>query len=477
MDWETVRSTFKQVWGYDDFRPPQGEVIANLLARQDSMIVLATGSGKSICFQLPALLQNGLTLVISPLLSLIEDQVKDLQSRNLAAAALHSSLSNLDRKQVFRSIPSLRLLYLSPETLLSKSVWERLSDPDLAIVGMMIDEAHCLGQWGDSFRPDYRRLGVVRSALMAHKPASHGKMAIAAFTATADPKTQSAVTSCLKLHKPQVIRTSPYRSHLSLNVAIAWTMAGRKSQTLKFIQAERGKSGLIYVRSRRETEELAQWLRAESFNTCAYHGGLPSSERREIERKWLCGIYPFVIATSAFGLGINKPDVRWIIHYHSPLTLSEYIQEVGRAGRDGKYAKALMLVSEPTGILDSSDRNRQDFFLQEQYKLRYKAQMLIPKLPPRGKYEEVSRSFPEAAIALGLLHSLGKLIWHNPFEYQILNSKTELPDYDRTALDQMQNYISSKSCRWAFLMSAFGFSQEAKSLKCGICDRCLKFNS
>ena len=305
MDWETVRSTFKQVWGYDDFRPPQGEVIANLLARQDSMIVLATGSGKSICFQLPALLQNGLTLVISPLLSLIEDQVKDLQSRNLAAAALHSSLSNLDRKQVFRSIPSLRLLYLSPETLLSKSVWERLSDPDLAIVGMMIDEAHCLGQWGDSFRPDYRRLGVVRSALMAHKPASHGKMAIAAFTATADPKTQSAVTSCLKLHKPQVIRTSPYRSHLSLNVAIAWTIAGRKSQTLKFIQAERGKSGLIYVRSRRETEELAQWLRAESFNTCAYHGGLPSSERREIERKWLCGIYPFVIATSAFGLATN----------------------------------------------------------------------------------------------------------------------------------------------------------------------------
>ncbi|AFY74742.1 ATP-dependent DNA helicase, RecQ family [Synechococcus sp. PCC 7502] len=303
MDWDTVRTKFKQVWGYDDFRPPQGEVIANLLARQDSMVILATGSGKSICFQLPALLQNGLTLVVSPLLSLIEDQVKDLQSRNLAAAALHSSLSSLERKQVFKRISSLRLLYLSPETLLSKPVWERLSDPDLVIVGMMIDEAHCLGQWGDSFRPDYRRLGVVRSALMTHKPASHGNMAIAAFTATADPKTQSDLKSCLKLHTPQLIRTSPYRSNLSLNVAIAWTMAGRKSQTLKFIQAHKGQSGLIYVRSRRDTEELAEWLKGQSFLTSAYHAGLPSSEKREIERKWLVGGYPFVIASSAFGLG------------------------------------------------------------------------------------------------------------------------------------------------------------------------------
>jgi ATP-dependent DNA helicase RecQ len=474
MDWETVRSTFKQVWGYDDFRPPQGEVIANLLARQDSMVVLATGSGKSICFQLPALLQDGLTIVVSPLLSLIEDQVKDLQNRNLAAAALHSSLSTLDRQQVLRNFSRLRLLYISPETLLSKPVWEKLSNPDLVIVGMMIDEAHCLGQWGDSFRPDYRRLGVVRSALMAHKPASHGNMAIAAFTATADPKNQSDLKSCLKLKNPQVISTSPYRANLSLNVAIAWTMAGRKSQALKFIQSFRSQSGLVYVRSRRDTEKLAQWFKDQSFTTCAYHGGLPSSEKRAIERRWQTGAYPFVVCTSAFGLGINKADVRWVLHYQSPLTLSEYIQEVGRAGRDQKNAKALMLVSEPTGILDPSDRTRQTYFVQEQQKLRHQAQILIPKLPQRGKYAEVSRLFPDAAIALGLLHSHGKLIWHDPFEYQILSTKPDLPSYDRTALDQMQSYISTNSCRWSFLMATYGFNQEAKGLKCGICDRCLK---
>jgi len=182
MDWQTVRSTFTQIWGYEDFRPPQGEVIANLLARRDSMVVLATGSGKSICFQLPAILQEGLTIVVSPLLSLMEDQVKDLQSRNLAAAALHSSLSTLDRQQVIRDFSKLRLLYISPETLLSKPVWEKLSDPNLLIVGMMIDEAHCLSQWGDTFRPDYRRLGAVRQALRQYKPKSHGNIAIAALT-------------------------------------------------------------------------------------------------------------------------------------------------------------------------------------------------------------------------------------------------------------------------------------------------------
>ncbi len=489
MDWEKVRATFRQVWGYEDFRAPQAEVIANLLARQDSMVFLATGIGKSICFQLPAILQDGLTIVVSPLISLIEDQVKDLQKRHLFAAALHSGLSAMERRQVFSNFSRLRLLYVSPETLFSKSVWEKLSDPQLEITGMMIDEAHCLVQWGNSFRPDYRRLGVARSTLMATKPTSHGHISIAAFTATADAETETELHSCLKLETPQIIKHIIYRDNLSLNVAIAWTIAGRKSQTLKFIQSCGGQSGLVYVRSRRETEDLAKWLNDQSLKdhslkTCAYHAGLADSERREIEQKWLSGEYAFVVATSAFGLGINKPDVRWVLHYHCPLTLAEYVQEIGRAGRDQKFAKTLMLVSEPTGFLDPSDRNRLEFFGQQQQKLRHKSQALIPKLPSRGNYAEVVRLFPEANIALGLLHSIGKLIWRNPFEYEILGNSTNINlnsylnsysnKYSRSVLEQMPAYISSKSCRWAFLMEKFGFCAEAKLLKCGICDRCAK---
>ncbi len=474
VNWQAIRYKLQQVWGYDDFRPPQAEVVANLLARRDSIVILATGSGKSICFQLPAILNQGLTLVISPLLALMDDQVRELKQRKLPVAALHSNLAIAERREILKQISTLRLLYLSPETLLSPPVWEQLCHPNLAIAGIMIDEAHCLVQWGDSFRPAYRRLGAVRSHLMKSKNPDHAQIAIAAFTATADLKAQADLQACLQLDHPQIVRTSPLRTNLSLNVAIAWTTAGRKNLTRQFIQS--GQSGLIYVRSRRETEELAAWLQSESYVTAAYHAGLPGSERQEIEQKWLNGTYPFVVCTSAFGLGINKPDVRWVLHFQSPLTLSEYIQEVGRAGRDGKPAQALMLVSEPTGILDNSDRTRQNFFLQEQQKLRQKAQALIPQLPKRGKYAEVSHISTDAAIALGLLHSHHQLIWHTPFEYEILEGNHQLPASDRLPLEQMQNYIFTKQCRWSFLMAAFGFNQEAQNLKCGICDRCLKQN-
>jgi ATP-dependent DNA helicase RecQ len=472
LEWEAVREKFKQVWGYDDFRSPQAEVISNLLQHRDSIVILATGSGKSICFQLPALLQSGLTIVISPLLALMEDQVQDLQRRNLPAATLHSSLSMSKRREVLQKISHLRLLYISPETLLSTPVWQRLCDRNLSIAGLMLDEAHCLVQWGDSFRPAYRRLGAVRKELRSHKSDDHGRIAIAAFTATANLYAQTELQSCLQLQNPQVIRTSPYRSNLSLNVAIAWTPAGRKSQALKFIRSFQGKSGLIYVRSRRETEALAEWLQQESFTTSAYHAGLPPESRREIEQRWLSGDYAFVVCSSAFGLGINKPDVRWILHFHAPLTLSEYIQEVGRAGRDGMPARALMLVSEPTGWLDQSDRQRQDFFVQQQQKLLQRAKKLLPKLPRQGNYAEVAKLDPDVAIALGLLHSAGKLTWRNPFEYEIKAGNYQLPDVDTTTIEQMQDYLSTRNCRWSFLMQAFGFEPESKNLKCGICDRC-----
>lgn len=463
-EWTTVQQTFQKLWGYKDLRPSQREIITSLLQGQDSLAIMATGGGKSICFQLPAILNEGLTLVISPLLALMEDQVRDLRTRNLPAAALHSNLSQMERREILKNLSNTRLLYISPETLLSPPVWEKLSDRQLKITGLMLDEAHCLVQWGDSFRPSYRRLGSVRAALMQNKPDSHPWISLAAFTATADLNTAAELQACLHMENPKIVRTSPYRQNLTLKVAIPWTPAGRKSRTLKFIRDRKEQSGLIYVRSRRDAETLATWLQENSFATAAYHAGLAPQERRYIEQQWLTNQYPFVICTSAFGLGINKPDTRWVLHFHPPLTLSEYIQEIGRAGRDDKPAEALMLVSEPTGLLDDSDRQRVNFFLQQQQQLQQQAQALLPKLPRQGTFAEVSKLHPDAAIALGLLHRAGNLIWHTPFTYEIINLpknqqklKQLMGDQmgDQNAIAKMQAFIRTNGDRWAFLLDAF----------------------
>ncbi|MGL5805243.1 MAG: RecQ family ATP-dependent DNA helicase, partial [Xenococcaceae cyanobacterium] len=266
-----IRSAFQQIWGYEDFRPPQGEIVRTLLSGQDSLIVMPTGGGKSICFQLPALMQTGLTLVISPLVALMENQVQELRQKNLPAALLHSEIPS-DRKQKILSAieqQQLRLLYLSPETLFSKPVWQRISQPQIKINALILDEAHCLTQWGETFRPAYRRLGAVRPALLKNKPALE-KIAIAAFTATADLQTQKTLIQTLQLQQPETFFISPYRPNLYLRVQTVWTPRGRRQQMLKFIQSKGKQSGLVYVRSRRESEELASWFQSLNYSSAAY---------------------------------------------------------------------------------------------------------------------------------------------------------------------------------------------------------------
>ncbi|HEY9628973.1 MAG TPA: RecQ family ATP-dependent DNA helicase [Coleofasciculaceae cyanobacterium] len=475
IDWQTVRHRFQEIWGYDDFRAPQGEIIQSLLTRQDALIVMPTGGGKSLCFQLPALLRQGLTLVVSPLVALMENQVQDLKRRRLPAALLHSELPSRDRKQVLWAIEhqKLRLLYLSPETLLSAPVWERLMRPEVQINGLILDEAHCLVQWGDTFRPAYRRLGTVRSALLQAKP--HSPMAIAAFTATADPQAQQTIRQVLQLQEPQIFLQSPYRANLDLSVQIAWTPRDRRQKLLRFIQQGDRQAGLVYVRTRRDGEELATWLRQQGFQTAAYHAGLSPEERRQMEADWIAGSLQFVVCTSAFGMGIDKSNVRWVAHFHAPLLLSEYVQEVGRGGRDRKRSQALTLVSEPTGWLDSADQQRQQFFQNQMQKQQQIAQKLMRQLPDQGEISAVTRQFKEGAIALSLLHSTGQLEWRDPFHYQIDRAAKSQTACQTQAPQQMVKYLNSRTCRWGFLLDAFGFSSEAEALQvrgCQHCDRC-----
>lgn len=467
--WQHVRDTFQTVWGYAEFRPPQGEIVRCLLEGRDALIVMPTGGGKSICFQLPALLQQGVTLVVSPLVALMENQVQDLRQRQLPAAVLHSELPTQQRRQTLAALEQqrLRLLYLSPETLLTEAVWQRLCRPELRVNGLILDEAHCLVQWGETFRPAYRRLGTVRPALLQHKPPG-SQMAIAAFTATADPQAQATIQEVLGLHQPATFLLNPYRPNLALSVQPVSTPRARRQRLLHFVQDHRGQSGLIYVRTRRDSEDLAAWLQQQQFQTAAYHAGLSPHQRRAIEADWLKGTLPFVICTSAFGMGINKPDCRWVAHVHAPVLLSEYVQEVGRAGRDGQPAQAMTLVSN---WLDPEDRQRWQFFEKRARQQQQEAQRLVSQLPPQGHVNGVSRQFNNGAIALALLHSQGQIQWHDPFHYSI-QAGARPQRHSSTPHTAMQQYLKTRDCRWKFLLNAFGFTDASRTMHCGTCDRC-----
>jgi len=419
----------------------------------------------------------GVTLIVSPLVALMENQVQELAEKKLPAAALHSELGKKQRWQVLQRLGQnkLRLLYLSPETLLSKAVWEVLSRRDIKINAIVLDEAHCLTQWGDSFRPTYRRLGAVRDALLTHK-ATGTKIAIAAFTATADPITQNALRTVLHLQNPQIIRLNPYRSNLHLAVKIIWTPRGRKSAMLTFIRQQGNSAGLVYARTRRGTERLAKWLSAHGFAVCAYHGGLSASQRRRIERQWIEGDYQFVVCTSAFGMGINKADCRFVVHYEVPSLLAEYVQEVGRAGRDGKAAQALALVSEPTGLLAPEDKQRWTFFEQKARELESSAQRLIRQMPAEGHIDEVKRKMRNSEQALALLHRNGQLQWLDPFTYKLTKGRGDRPEKSVSSVAVMKRYLFTRRCRWQVLLEAFGFENEAKGMRCGTCDRCQSSN-
>lgn len=473
--WQEVKAKFTQIWGYENFRKPQGEIIQALLLGKDALIILPTGGGKSICFQLPALVQTGLTIVVSPLVALMENQVSQLKQLGLSGALLHGELSKSERNRTLQAIASqqLSLLYLSPETLLSLPVWNLITQPQLKINGIVLDEVHCLIQWGTTFRPAYRRLGAVRRSLLQHKPPGT-KIAIAAFTATADPQAQQEIIQALELQQPDRFCVSPYRDNLNLKVQTVWTPRGRRQQIFKLLRQQGDRSGLVYVRSRKDSETLATWFQSQQYAVAAYHAGLITSDRRQIERDWISGKLQFVICTSAFGMGIDKPDVRWVAHYHAPELLAEYIQEVGRGGRDGKPATALTLVSEATGWLNPEDKQRSQFFqsrLEKQYR---QAQQLVRQLPPQGAIADI-KEFTQGEIALGILHSLGILTWQDPFHYRIHSGKISFSS-PKTSQErgQMRNYLSTKQCRWQYLLNAFGFKREAQGFSCGKCDRCRK---
>jgi ATP-dependent DNA helicase RecQ len=402
-----LTSALKRTFGFDAFRPGQEAVVRHALAARDVLALMPTGGGKSLCYQLPALLQPGVSLVVSPLIALMQDQVRQLQDNDVAATFINSSL---DPAEVSRRMAGLlrgdyKLVYLAPERLVLAEFLDgplsRLS-ADPGINAFVVDEAHCVSEWGHDFRPEYRQLSVLRRR--------HPHVPILAFTATATPRVRTDIIAQLALRDPAIHLTSFNRPNLFYRVR----PKGKHSYGELLAQAREGGAGIVYCLSRRRVDELAARLQSDGVRVRPYHAGLDADTRRANQEAFIRDDVQLIIATIAFGMGINKPDVRWVIHYDLPKSLESYYQESGRAGRDGDPARCTL-------YFGAGDIRTAEFLIQQKID------------PTTGAPLEA-----EQRVA-------------------------------RQQLRQVLNYAESADCRRAIQLHYF---DEVFATPCGACDNC-----
>jgi len=398
-DSKPLLDTLKHAFGYDSFRPQQEEIIRASLEGRDVFALLPTGGGKSLCFQLPALVRPGLTLVVSPLIALMKDQVDQLQTAGIAATYLNSSLNEKETRQRLAGLHQgeYRLLYAAPERILMEHWQENLLNWN--VTGVAIDEAHCISEWGHDFRPEYRRLAGLRDLLPG--------IPFTALTATATERVRTDIVRHLKLDDPAIFVGSFNRENLSYRVI---PKDRPQAQIAEFIRTRKEESGIIYCATRAATERLADGLCSRGISALPYHAGLSAEERDRNQEQFLRDGARVVCATIAFGMGINKPNVRWIIHHDLPKNLEGYYQETGRAGRDGLPSECLLLYSP-------GDKAKQLHFIEE------------------------------------------------------ISSERER-DMAHTQLRMMTNYAESAACRRKGLLGYFG--EEYPDENCRSCDNCLE---
>jgi ATP-dependent DNA helicase RecQ len=370
--WTEARSALERYFGYPDFRPGQGEAIRSALSGRDTLIVMPTGGGKSLCYQVPALVLPGLTLVVSPLIALMLDQVSALERRSIAAALVNSTLSSDEiRERLDRAARgALKLLYVAPERFASPAFQRALEQMNISMVA--VDEAHCVCQWGHDFRPSYLRLRQVWPKI--------GNPRILALTATATPEVRRDIVSELGLSRARVLVHGFDRPNLNWIVRREEKLADKCRSLIRLLSGS-DESAVVYASTRKMVEAAAELLRSAGIGAAAYHAGLTREQRVWVQEAWTSGEVPVVVATNAFGMGIDKENVRRVIHFQMPGSLEAYYQEAGRAGRDGEPAECILLHAY-------RDRFTHEFFIRTSY-------------PPRKVLLSTYRALRDAAESFG----------------------------------------------------------------------------
>lgn len=475
---ERLRDRIRDYFGFRQFRPGQAEAVNSALTGHDTLVVMPTGSGKSLCFQLSALALEGITVVISPLISLMKDQVDNLLANGVYAVGMNSTLTPPEQLAAEKAIARgwAPIVYSTPERLADPRFRELLRTQKIEL--FVVDEAHCVSQWGHDFRPDYLSLREAIDDL--------GSPPVMALTATATPDVIDDILAQLRMPDAEVVHTGFYRPNLELNVVQARGETEKRARLLEHLQ-HTGGTGIIYSATIKAVEELTEFLRSVGVEAEGYHGRLSARRRAEAQDRFMADEFKALVATNAFGLGIDKPDIRFVLHYHLPGTTEAFYQEFGRAGRDGGRACAALLY-------DPADRKLLRFFQAKSYPdgddlvNAHHTLRLLHERPQPATLAEIRAITPLSAarmkVCLSLFTARGIVQYETGGRYRLVRpdmtrdelartgqSYRERQDRDLRKHQQMVGYAEGRGCRWQTLLDYFG-GEGLPGARCGSCDHC-----